>query len=197
MTTPRTEPDPPTVLIVDDESETADLFATFLTDEYEVVTAYGGEEALERFGPDVDVVLLDRRMPDIHGDAVLEDIRSQDADCRVVMVTAIEPDTDVIGLEFDDYLVKPVSMAAVRETVDRMVRRAALDEHLQEALSLASRMATLESKMDIDELEASEEYAALVVQFEEYRELLDAIASPDDLYGEFSAVKMEALLPDI
>lgn len=197
MTAPTTETNPPTVLIVDDERETADLFATFLEDRYEVVTAYGGEEALERFGPNVDVVLLDRRMPDVHGDAVLEDIRSQDGDCRVVMVTAIDPDTDVIGLEFDDYLVKPVTMEAVRKTVDQMLHRAALDEHLQEALSLASKMATLESKMDIDELEESEEYAELVARFDEFRDLLAEIASSDDLYGEFSAVKMEALFADV
>jgi CheY-like chemotaxis protein len=65
-----------TVLIVDDESEVADVYALRLREEYETRTAYGGEEALDTIDSDMDVVLLDRRMPDLSGDEVLERIRS-------------------------------------------------------------------------------------------------------------------------
>ena len=150
-------PESATILVVDDDEETADVLAKMLQSDHEVIVAYGGEEALELVGPDIDVVLLDRRMPDCKGDEVLEEIRSRGIDCRVVMVTAVEPDIDIIRLDFDDYLVKPVSQETLRETVDRMITRSALDEKLLAAFSLATKMATLESKMAISDLEASEE----------------------------------------
>jgi len=188
--------DSATVLVVDDERETAEVFAKMLRPDYAVRVAYGGDEALDAVDSDVDVVLLDRRMPDPNGDRVLEAIRSRGIDCRVVMVTAADPDTDIIGLDFDDYLVKPVSAETLRDAVDRMLTRNRLDGTFKEAMSLASKMATLESKMGILDLESSEEYAELEAQFAEYRKLFDEIEPNDDLYGELSTTKMNALFGD-
>jgi len=188
--------DMPTVLVVDDEREAADLFYQFLCSDYEVLTAYNGGEALEKIGPEVDVVLLDRRMPDIHGDEVLAEIRNQDNDCRVVMVTAVEPSLDVISMEFDDYLVKPVDKETVVNAVDRMITRNALDANLLEAFALATKMATLEAKMSPEKLESSEEYAELLSQFEDFKALVKGIDPADSLYAELSAMKMEALFTD-
>ena len=186
-------PPEPTVLIVEDESETADLYADMLADEFDVRTAYSGTEGLEVLDGAVDVVLLDRRMPDLHGDDMLAEIRNRGVDCRVVMVTAVDPDLDIIGLDFDDYLVKPVSDAELRDAVHRMLDRQALDSTIQEAFALASKMATLESRMDVDDLEQSREYAELSNRFAELREAIETIDVDDPLYAELSAVKMQAL----
>ena len=185
-----------TVLVVDDEPQIADLFTNILANEYAVQTAYSGMEALDMVDPDLDVVLLDRRMPIVSGDEVLEQIREQDIDCRIVLVTAIKPDLGVIELDFDDYLVKPVSEGELRNVVERMLRREAYDEQLQEAVALASKMATLESKMDIAELESSEEYAALEARFLELREVLDGTVLRDDLYAEGTTEKIRALFEE-
>ncbi len=182
-----------TVLIVDDEVETADLYAEMLADEFDVVTAYGGEDGLEKVNATIDVVLLDRRMPELHGDDLLDELRRQEVDVRVVIVTAVDPDVDIIDLDFDDYLVKPVTESELRDAVHRMSKRQALDANLQEAFALASKMATLESRMDIEDLETSEEYAELEERFSELRTRLGTIELDDDLYGELSAVKLQAL----
>ncbi|MDX1748088.1 MAG: response regulator, partial [Halobacteriales archaeon] len=60
--------DRPVVLIVDDEPEIVDLYNRRLKGTYAVRTAYGGTEALEEADESVDIVLLDRRMPDLSGD---------------------------------------------------------------------------------------------------------------------------------
>jgi CheY-like chemotaxis protein len=61
-----------TVLVVDDEQRAADTYANVLASEYDTRTAYGGEEALELVETaDFDVVLLDRRMPELTGDDIL------------------------------------------------------------------------------------------------------------------------------
>ena len=72
--------DEPTVLVVDDDRQLADLYAAWLRGEYDVRTAYGGEEAIEAMSGAVDVALVDRLMPRIPGDEVLKRIGR--ASCR-------------------------------------------------------------------------------------------------------------------
>jgi len=85
--------DEPRVLMVDDEKQVADAYALRLQDVADVTVAYGGEEALAIVaeGRPPDVVLLDRHMPGLSGDAVLDELRERDLTTRVIMVTAIDP----------------------------------------------------------------------------------------------------------
>lgn len=182
-----------TVLVVDDEPDAADLYAQYLP-EYRVLTAYAGAEALELMSAEVDVVLLDRMMPETPGEEVLERIRESDWNCRVVFVTAVTPDIEVVDLPFDDYLVKPVSEAAVRDAVERMLLRDSYDERIHEIVRLASRMATLESKMDVRELEASSRYRELEVRLAKLREDTPLEDADPDLYEELTAEKVLSLL---
>ncbi|MFB6121650.1 MAG: HalX domain-containing protein [Halobacteriaceae archaeon] len=171
----------PTVLVVDDETEITALYGEWLSDSYDVRRAYNGEEALEKVDESVAVVLLDRRMPDLSGDEVLTEIRERGLDCRVALVTAVDPDFDILELGFDDYLVKPVSRDDLHETVERLLRRASYDEELQRYFSLASRKATLEAEKPASELEASEEYAELEGELDELGDALtDTFAQLDD-----------------
>lgn len=181
------------MLVVDDEQETADLYTEFLADAYTVRTAYSGEKALDAVDADVAVVLLDRRMPGISGDEVLQTIRARDLDCRVVMVTAIEPDIEVLDLPFDDYLVKPVSRDMIRDAVSAMLVRRTCDDTIREIVALTSKMATLESKLSLPELEASPKYAAAEARFAELRDEADLGEPTDDVYTELTVDKIRAL----
>lgn len=179
----------PTVLVVDDEAEVADVYAKHLSESYAVRTAYSGDEAVALLNPDVDVVLLDRRMPDMSGDEVLTHIRSQRYDCFVVFLTAVQPTKDILTLDFDEYLTKPVSPGELHEIVETMLSRREYVRQVRDAIALASKLATLEAKMDIAELEASDEYAALLRQFEELR---GEVGSPPE-EGTYSALAREKL----
>ncbi len=151
----------PVVLVVEDEPDLADLYAAWLREHCTVRTAYDGEEALDAIDEKVDIVLLDRRMPGLSGDEVLDTIRDRDLDCRVAMVTAVEPDFDIVEMGFDDYLVKPVSGEDLLNTVDQLLLRSTYDEQLQELFALASKKALLKSQKTEAELRASQEYARL------------------------------------
>lgn len=94
-----------TVLVVDDNRPLADGFARALASDYDVRTAYTVAEARESFTPSVDVVLLDRHLPDGSGDDLLGEIRQCDHDCGVAVVSASSPAPD---LDCDAYLTKPV-----------------------------------------------------------------------------------------
>ncbi|GGJ09697.1 DNA-binding protein [Halobellus salinus] len=173
--------DPPLVLVVEDERDLADLYATWLRDEYRVRVAYGGREAVDELDDEVDIALLDRRMPDLSGDETLEAIRERGVDCRVAMVTAVEPDFDVVEMGFDDYLVKPVARDALEDTVENLLLRNTYDEGIQELFALASKKALLESEKDPATLDTNEEYQELSERVAELRADLDeTLATVDE-----------------
>jgi len=174
---------------VDDESRLADLFAAWLTTEYEVEAAYEGESALELMSDSVEVVLLDRRMPGLSGDEVLEEIRDRGYDCSVVMVTAVDPDFDIIEMGFDDYLVKPVSKDELMDVVDTVRSRSAYESDIQEYYALVSKKSLLESEKSERELADNAEYQELVDRVDELRgrvdEAVEGMTDHDDFVGAF------------
>jgi len=185
------------VLIVEDEVDVAEAYAKVLGDTYNVVTVHTGEAALEQLDGSVDVVLLDRRLPDIPGDKVLERMDKALLCCRVVMVTAVEPTLDIVEMDFDEYLVKPVTNEELKTVVEQMVLRNERDGELQEMIAVATKLATLETKLDIAQLEQSEEYERLMERYTELDQRIDDADRPDDMYLSATREKVRALLDDI
>jgi len=181
--------DTPTVLVVDDEEEVADVYALRLRDDYETRVAYGGEDALDTIDIGVDIVLLDRRMPDISGDDVLEQIREKGYDCRVIMLTAVDPGLDIVEMPFDDYLCKPVEkedlVAAIKQ--QRQIQR--YDEQLSEYFEVTSKLALLESELPPQEREESAELERLTERADALRdELSDLLDEFDSLDEAFQSI---------
>ncbi|MFW6018749.1 MAG: response regulator [Halapricum sp.] len=188
-----------TVLVVDDEPDVADAYAAQLRERYAVRTAYGGQEALDEIDNTVDVVLLDRRMPGMSGDEVLQSLRSAGVETRVAMVTAVDPDFSIIEMSFDDYLTKPVSRSELFETVERLFICAKYDEQFQEFYSLTSKLATLQANKSQSELENSEEFVELTERREAVRKALDETLSAfnDDAFAAmFRELNPNPPLPD-
>lgn len=178
-----------TVLIADDEPEIVELYEFWLGSEYDVETATSGDEALELIDDAVGVVLLDRNMPERSGDDVLEEIRRLKLPCRVSMVTAIEPSFDVIGMPFDDYLVKPIFRKELTETVDNLLTLNGYDETIQEYFALVSKMATLKSSLPSTSLESNDEYVRLKERVRSIRKTagreFDEVSQTEDFESTF------------
>lgn len=174
----------PVVLIVEDEPDVAETYRLWLEDDYDVRVANDGDQGLEMLDASVDVVLLDRMMPGLSGDEVLVEIRDRSLDCRVAMVTAVEPDFDILEMGFDAYLSKPIKSAKLRGTVENLLERSEYDALLQEYYSLVEKQATLESTKSHAELENSAEYTALQGEVEdlqgELAETLDGVSDDAD-----------------
>ncbi|WP_306060069.1 HalX domain-containing protein [Natronococcus wangiae] len=187
--------DEQTVLVVDDESQLADLFATWLTSNWTTETAYDGTEALEKMDAAVDVVLLDRRMPGLSGDDVLEKVRAQGYGCRVIMVTAVDPDFDIIEMGFDDYLVKPVSKNELLELVAEVAGRSEYESAIRDYYALVSKKALLESEKGDHELADSDEYRDLRERIEDLEQRLDEtvgeLSTHDEFVGAFEDLRSE------
>lgn len=158
-----------TILLIDDERDIVRIYESHLESSYEVRTATSAHEGLELLDDSVDVVLLDRHMPDMSGDEVLTTIRDNGVNCRVVMATAIEPDTDLLDMDFDEYLVKPLTGEELRLAVERMLARNRLEDRLEDMIDLSVTLATLESKLEIEDLEESDKYQCLLEEFYDRR----------------------------
>jgi DNA-binding response OmpR family regulator len=180
-----------TVLVVDDERDIADLYSTWLEEEYTVRTAYGPEEALEEADEDLDVIFLDRQMPKMTGDEVLNRVRESGVRCRVVMVTAVDPDFDIVDMDFDDYLTKPVMLDELQDAVERMLSREDYDDSVRQFFALSSKKATLETNKDPVELQNSQEYERLEGEVERLREQADTAVMKLEESEDFEALFQE------
>lgn len=169
------------VLVVDDEDDLAEIYADMLSVEYDTRVATSGEEALEKADESVDVALLDRRMPGMHGDAVLGELRREGLDCQVAMLTAVEPDCDIVELPFDDYKLKPVSGDELLGLVATLVERATFDELSQKYFRLVSKKAALE----LADEDGGDEYEELLARIEEVRTEMDAVLDNVGAEGAF------------
>ncbi|MBB5783658.1 response regulator transcription factor [Nonomuraea jabiensis] len=116
------------VLVVEDEERLADAVAHGLRlHAIAVDVAYDGQDALERAAyVDYDVVVLDRDLPEVHGDDVCRRLREGGGGGRVLMLTAagqIRDKIDGLSIGADDYLVKPFAFAELVARVRALARR--------------------------------------------------------------------------
>jgi DNA-binding response OmpR family regulator len=116
------------VLIVEDDKNTASLVAVYLEREgFNVLQAYDGRQALElaqRHNP--CFIILDLMLPKIDGLEVCKQLR-RSSDVPILILTAREEEIDrVLGLSLgaDDYLVKPFSPRELVARVKAILRRA-------------------------------------------------------------------------
>ena len=116
------------ILIVDDEPRYVRLMeANLLTEGYQVIPAYNGQEALNLVTTQKpELVILDIMMPVIDGFTVCERIR-EFSNIPIIIVTAKGEERDrVRGLDLgaDDYIVKPFSATELLARVRAVLRRA-------------------------------------------------------------------------
>jgi DNA-binding response OmpR family regulator len=116
------------VLVVEDHVELANDIADGLRDQgIGADVAYDGSAAIEKATMTrYDVVVLDRDLPRIHGDAVCATLVGADSRARILMLTAagtVDDRVDGLMLGADDYLIKPFAFAELVARVRTLARR--------------------------------------------------------------------------
>ena len=116
-----------TILVVDDERGVRQSFNMVLKDEYNILVAGTGEEALEIFTKNtVDLVLLDILLPDIYGIDLLKKFKEIDPNAEIIMVTAvkeIQTAVKAIKLGAYEYIIKPFIVDDVLTVINRALEK--------------------------------------------------------------------------
>jgi len=158
----------PTILIVDDEPINQQVLKNNLsTNEYKIIQAYSGDEALEQIANNKpDLMLLDVMMPGMSGYEVSKKVRKKysAADLPIIMVTAKNQVTDLVegfNSGINDYLPKPFS---TKELIAR------INTHIKLSISIVDKKELLENTIS--------------EHMKEIHEMKQVIEDYEDKYGE-------------
>ena len=114
------------ILIVEDEAKIRKIIKSYLKEDYSILEAEDGEQALDIFkNNEIDLIILDLMLPKISGEEVCKKIR-QISDVAIIMLTAKSGEEDKIdGFNYgaDDYLSKPFSPRELLMRVKAILRR--------------------------------------------------------------------------
>ncbi|MCF3110019.1 response regulator [Niabella sp. CC-SYL272] len=131
------------LLIVDDNEQIVDYLAGYFGNHFTVVTAYNGQEALQRVEAQApDMIICDVMMPETDGIQFCKKIKQNIITCHipVILLTAkSEPTNQVKGLEAgaDDYVTKPFSLPVLDAKVQNILRsRRRLKEYYSSATEI-------------------------------------------------------------
>lgn len=152
----QTDSAPYNILVVDDDGAQRRLArAVLAAPEYRVAEAADGRQAVERLhGEDFDAVLLDKRMPQMDGHAVLRYIREdmEEAMLPVIMFTAYGDASDDIAEALrhgaTDFIRKPYDPLELKARVDAAVAHKRLTDQLEDAESILFAQARLAEARD-------------------------------------------------
>jgi two-component system nitrogen regulation response regulator GlnG len=115
------------ILIVDDEHNVHYSFRRVLGNEYEILSAFSGDEALRQIEDDsLRLVLMDVRMPGVGGLDALQELKQRRPDLPVIMMTAfVSAETAIRAttLDAEDYLVKPFDVDALKRLIAITLQR--------------------------------------------------------------------------
>jgi two-component system response regulator AtoC len=155
-----------TILVVDDEHGVRQSFYMVLKDEFKVLLAESGNEAIDVFSKNaVDVILLDILLPDSDGLDLLEKLKEMDPNTEIIMVTAvkeIQTAVKAIKLGAYEYIIKPFVVDEVLSVIHR-----ALEKH-----SLVKEVAYLRH-----ELERYHPFEKMVGEDKKMRKIFELIAT--------------------
>ena len=126
-----TDPKLPSILVVDDNHDNADIIRDYLEARgYPITVAYDGDEAMKAFVRDKpSLILLDVMMPGRDGWQVCREMKDHPtlgSSIRVIMVTALQDwmnKRQALETGADDFVEKPFELAALAKVVERNAAR--------------------------------------------------------------------------
>ncbi|MBI5199277.1 MAG: response regulator [Nitrospirae bacterium] len=120
------------ILVADDDTSIRMALSEALEDEgYEVIAVGSGKQALQEIlSKDLDLILLDIKMPDMPGTEVLKKLRAKSKTLPVIMLTAfsgMEKDVEIQLGKISAFISKPFDIEDVLNTVSRILEENAQD----------------------------------------------------------------------
>ena len=142
------------ILIVDDDESMRDMLEAILKEDYEVIKAESGEEALSRLSnAHISVVLLDIKLPGISGIETLDRIIKKDPDIKCLMLSAVhdvETVVECMRKGAHDYMLKELDyesvLLRVRNAMVLAELKKAYDHQFQKIIKLEDQLGRLDQQ---------------------------------------------------
>ena len=172
------------ILIVDDDSNIAELISLYLTKEcFDTMIAPDGETALmlaDSFGP--NLILLDLNLPGIDGLDILRQFRETNSSTPVLILSArgqIEDKVEGLDLGANDYLTKPFHFEELEARIRSLTRRRFIQENVcLKCGRISFDTRTRKAHIDSEELSLTRKESALLEYFMLHQ---NRIISPEEL----------------
>ncbi|KUG22480.1 hypothetical protein ASZ90_007765 [hydrocarbon metagenome] len=134
----------PSILVIDDDASIAETLDLYLTEEgYKVRTALTGTDGLNKYVQEPsDVVILDIRLPDVDGFTVLEDLKEENENVKVIMITAFhDMETTINAMKSGafDYIHKPVNVDELDLAIKKALKTLEMEKKIDGLLMEPSR----------------------------------------------------------
>lgn len=184
------------ILVVDDEKTMRDLASQTLgAAGYEVETAASGDEALERFSGNVEIVLTDLDMPgSVNGVELTRRVRAKSTTDVLIMTGFPDLSTAIQAVREGayDYLVKPFSPDTLRMAIDRCASKRGLSKELE-------RERALREELDraYTELSSMQKVRDLFGQFTTPEVARFVLDHPDDFWKRGQRREVTILFADV
>lgn len=145
----------PCVLLAAVDRRLTEMYATWLTDSYDVRRAHDIDEFVRTFSDTIDVLVLDERFSMVTG---VEESLEETVSCRSVLVVGDRPDIELFSMPWDDVLRKPLVQETLQETVDNQLRRMGEPTPDRRFASIEAKQQVLETIYPENVLEHAEAY---------------------------------------
>jgi len=144
------------IMIVDDEKAIRSFLDVCLRDQYEVIQASNGNEALDLLqNYKIDLILLDFQMPGMNGLEVLQKVKEIENDIKIIMVTVEQDKDKIISTMREgayDYILKPFTEEEIVFSINRAIKTLELERNyfaLQSEVSVTWKYQELIGKTDV------------------------------------------------
>ncbi|HON58375.1 MAG TPA: sigma-54 dependent transcriptional regulator [Smithella sp.] len=132
------------ILVIDDDASIAETLELYLTEEgHKVRTALTGTDGLNQYVQEqADVVILDIRLPDVDGFAVLEDLKEENENVKVIMITAFhDMETTINAMKSGafDYIHKPINVDELDLAIKKALKSLEMEKKIDGLLMEPSR----------------------------------------------------------
>lgn len=96
------------------------------------------------------------------------------------MVTAVDPDFDIVEMSFDDYIYKPADRSGLVDAIEKQLSVTEYDDRLQEYMELSTKLELLKAEKPTGELKDNEEIRELAERVGKLQSALDRTVSEFD-----------------
>ena len=153
----------PQVLLVDSDRRITDMYRQWLTNQYAVRQAHDGDTLYATITDDVDIVVLNAEIP---GVLTRKFVTNHRKDVRTILLVGDRPRFDLLDVECDEILQKPIVRATALEAIEKQLSAHGESVERRKLSSLVARQSLFESVYPTERLEADERYRELCGRIE-------------------------------